>query len=439
MSSTPNPPLSLDFINSLDLHPKLKILLYHSLEGSRPPAELFDDASYSYYMDYVRPKLSRALAGGGSQLYIYVSPNYLIYEVVLYYRRFRTTHRYRYLAGVDGDRVFINRVAGAPDYYLRAGVFGNVELRLISDRLVHGVLGYMIDMGGVEDVVIDITPNPVTPVTPATRIRVQGDLALEVAEPSEAAIRDLVGPRRVEGHVAILLADLVNRVLLDRGLSPQIRGADILLPSAAPRKNSLAYLERLARLLHRGLSELLGDGEVELRRVGVGEDVYDDYIYEVRVMGGYKCSVLCGVEFGGLGNPYDHLAATVDCNPFRLGPGAVFHEVFREALEALEGIPFVTHELSVGNHYARIANAKPLSFTFRPSKQPLTLNENIITVANPLIYIVTPSTTIELHHREHGMKTIRFKRNYIIRFTHIDTHPHYLIERNRAILRNIEP
>jgi hypothetical protein len=404
------------------------------LEPANPPRELFDDASYYYYVDYVRPKLSRALAGGGSQLYIYVSPNYLIYEVALYYRRFRSTHRY--LAGVDGDRIFVNRVAGAPDYYLRAGVFGNVELRLISDRLVHGVLGYMIDVGDVEDVVVDVAPNPITPATPATRIRVQGDLALEIAEPSEVAFRELVGPGRIENHVAILLADLVNRVLLDRGLSPQIRDADILLPSVAPRRNTEAYLEKLARLLHRGLSELLGDGEVELHRAG--EDIYD-YVYEVRVGGGYNCSVLCGAEFGGLGNPYNHLVATVDCNAFRLGPGALFHEVFREALEALEGMPFVTHELSIGNHYARIANAKPLSFTLRPSRQPLTLNEHVVTVANPLTYLATPSTTIELHHREHGMKTIRFKRDYIIRFTHIDTHPDYLIERNRAILRNIEP
>jgi len=436
MSSAPNPPFSLDFINGLDLHPKLKILLYHSLGGSKPPAELFDEASYRYYMDYVLPKLSRALAGGGSQLYIYVSPNYVIFEVALYYRRFRSTHRYRYLAGIDGGRVFINRVAGAPDYYLRAGVFGNVELRLISDRLVHGVLGYMIDMGDVEDVVVDVAPNPVTPATPATRIRVQGDLALELLEPNETVIRELVGPGRIENHVAILLVDLVNRVLLDHGLSPQIRDTDILLPSVAPRRNTGAYLEKLTRLLHRGLSELLGEGEVELRKAG--EDVYG-YVYEVRVGGGYNCSVLCGAEFGGLGNPYNHLVATVDCNVFRLGPGALFHEVFREALEALEGIPFVTHELSIGNHYARIANAKPLSFTFRPTRQPLTLDEHVVTVANPLTYMVTPSTTIELHHREHGMKNIRFKRNYIIRFTHIDTHPHYLIERNRAILRNIEP
>jgi hypothetical protein len=430
MGSAPNPPFSLDFINGLDLHPKLKILL-HRLGSSKPPAGLFDEASYRYYMDYVRPKLSKALAGGGSQLYIYVSPSYVIFEVVLYYRRFRTTHHYRYLAGVDGDRIFVNRVAGAPDHYLRAGVFGNVELRLISDRLVHGVLGYTIDMGDKEDVVVDIAPNPITPATPATRIRVQGDLALEIAEPSEAAFRDLVGPGRIENHVAILLADLVNRVLLDRGLSPQIRDTDILLPSAAPKRNTEAYQEKLARLLHRGLSELLGDGEVELR---AGEDTY-----EVRVMGGYNCSVLCGVEFGELGNPYNHLLASVDCNPFRLGPGAIFHEVFREALEALESMPFVAHELSVGNHFARIANAKPLSFAFRPSKQPLTLNENIITVANPLTYIATPSTTIELYHREHGVKTIKFKRDYIIRLTHIDTHPFYLVERNRAILRNLEP
>ncbi len=438
MASASNPLfLPRGVVDGLDLHPLLKTLL---LEPIRPPRELFDDASYYYYADYVLPKLSRALAGGGSQLYIYVSPNYVIFEVVLYYRRFRTTHSYRYLAGIDGGRIFVNRVAGAPDYYLRAGVFGNVELRPISDRLVHGVLGYMVDMGDKEDIVVDIAPNPVTPATPATRIRVQGDLAIEVIEPSETVIRELVGPGRVENHVAILLADLVNRVLLDRGLSPRVRGTDILLPSAAPRKNSLVYLEKLARLLHRGLSELLGEGEVELHsRVGDDIDIYDDYVYEVRAMEGYNCSVLCGVEFGGLGNPYDHLAATVDCNPFRLGPGTIFNEVFREALEILEGIPFVAHELSVGNHYARIANAKPLSFTFRPTRQPLTLNEHIITVANPLTYMVTPSTIVELHHREHGMKNIKFKRNYIIRFTHIDTHPDYLVERNRVILRNIEP
>jgi hypothetical protein len=66
------------------------------------------------------------------------------------------------------------------------------------------------------------------------------------------------------------------------------------------------------------------------------------------------------------------------------------------------------------------------------------LNENIITIVNPLTFIVTPNTTIELYHREHGIKTVKFRDSYIITFRHVYTDSDYVAERNSVVIESLE-
>jgi hypothetical protein len=351
----------------------------------------------------------------------------MIYEIVLYHKVYQSRNHYYYVFGVDNDRVFVNRVNGAPDSYIDFIKVDNIEFRLIDNNAVYGIMGYRIDLGDKEEVTIDVTPNPMV------RVRVQGDLVLEVMQLNESNLREFIGPRRILEHVNLIMVDIINRILLDHSLSPTIVGGEVFLASVAPRDNDTVYLKKLSMLLLKELKELFGDQEVELYYV----DQYQT-LYEIRVKGGYNCVIRCDIVGGGFGNPYNHLRVRVECNNWWLGPGELENELFKEAIDSLNNLPPMSFEFNIGNHYVKINNAKSLSFSFRPSKQPITLNENIINVINPLTFIVTPNSIIELMHREHGLKTIRFSNSYIVRFDHVDTHTFYLRERNRVILRNLE-
>jgi hypothetical protein len=57
----------------------------------------------------------------------------------------------------------------------------------------------------------------------------------------------------------------------------------------------------------------------------------------------------------------------------------------------------------------------------------------------PNTYIVFRNSVIELNHKEHGTRKIRFNDRYIVRITHNNTHVHDATQRNRVILSRIEP
>jgi hypothetical protein len=479
----PNPKPSFSFslyntINNLDLHPRLKLLLSYSLYNRRPPKDIFDNVSYYYYMSYVRPKLTMVLKGKDivirgrrysieryivkPYLTIFVSPSYMLYYFDFkwiecyrysnscdtrdnygYYFDFkwiecyrysnscdtRDNYGYYYVFGVDNDGVFVNRVTGAPDIHENSiKINDNIELRFISDNAIRGVMGYSIDLGDLEEVTIDVDPEKMGVI--AANIRIQGDIVLRLEPLNESRLLlGYIGYNDIISHVRLLLIDIINRILLDYGLSPTIRVNAIVLESAVPRRNDRTYRLKVFRLLAKELKELLGDN------ISVNEN-----IEEIRITGGDFRGFTIRVDIGGGGyaNPYNHIIISIARNSLELENNELIKRLFKELLEALESTPFTNIEFSIGNHYIRIINTKPLSLMFRPSRQPLTLNENIITIMNPLTFIVTPDTIIELSHREHGLKVVRFKNNYILTFSDINTHRDYLSSRNRVIIRNLE-
>jgi hypothetical protein len=457
MDPNPKPSFSLyNTINNLDLHPKLKALLHYSLYNRRPPKDLFDNASYYYYMSYVKPKLTMVLKNRDiiirgrrysvehyivkPYLTIFVSPSYMLYyfdfKWIECYRYSNTcdnrdSYHYHHVFGIDSDRVFVNRVTGAPDIHENSiKINDNIELRFISDNAIWGVMGYSIDLGDLEEVTIDIDPEKMGVI--AANIRIQGDLVLRLEPLNESRLLlGYIGYNDIILHIRLLLIDIINRILLDYGLSPTIRANAIVLESVAPRRNDRTYRLKVFRLLAKELKELLGENNVEV----------NENIEEIRITGGdFRGLVIrVGIGGGGYANPYNHIIISIARDSLtELENNELIKRLLKELLEALENLPPMNHEFSIGNHYVKINNAKTLSFTFRPSNQPISLNENIINVINPLTYIVTPKTVIELSHREHGLKVVRFKNNYILMFSDINTHRDYLSSRNRVILRNLE-
>jgi len=452
----PNPKPSFSHIQSLDLHPKLKLLLVNSLSNRRPPRDLFDTHSYHYYMVYVKPKLTLVLKNKDiivrgrrysvehyivkPYLAMFISQSYMLYhfdfkwiECYRYSDRCdtRDSYGYYYVFGVDNDnKVFVNRVTGAPDLSENSiKVSDNIELRYINDNVIRGVMRYTIDLGDLEDVTIDVDPEKMGVI--GVNVRIQGDIVLRL-EPlnRDRLLLGYIGYDSIVSHVRLLLIDIINRILLDYGLSSTVRSNAVVLESVAPRRNDNVYRRKVFKLLAKELKELLGENNIEV----------NENIEEIRITGGdfRGFSVDIGIGGGGYANQYNHIIISIRRNSWDLEDNEFGKKLLKELLEALEKLPPMNHEFNIGNHYIKIYNAKPLSFSYRPSEQPLTLNENIINVINLLTYIVTPNSTIELYHREHGLKVVRFKNNYIITFSDTNTHRNYNSERNRVILRNLE-
>jgi hypothetical protein len=404
-----------ELVRGLSLNPVLKPVLEASLAGRKPPAGLFDPVSYHYYLRYVKPKIVRAMGGpGGGELMIHVSPSYILYSAGL---RIRGGRRYyHYILGVDSDgKVFVNRVNGPPLWYdCELPVNGLATVRTTSDEQMRWALGYDVDLGDREEAAIG-------GVDGLARYRIQGDIVLRVEPPT--AMINYVSYREVVAHIRLLLLDVVNRILLDRGFSTVADREAVILWGLAPRRRARLYARAILEELARGLGELLGDVRVNwgANMIDVNGGGFEGYIVWVR-------------EARASPDNSSRITITVIRGS---GENRLEEEIRRGVLEALNNTVPVNMEFNIGNHYVKLHNVKPLSFRLKPARQPLTLNENTITVVNPLTFISTPSTTIELVHREHGVKTVEVKDTHIISFGHVNTHPDYEAERNRVIAENL--
>jgi|GEM_PF-4994632 len=440
----PIPPFSIPPSILNVLRPELRAILEHSLSKRKLPRKLFDEISYRYFQTYVKPKLTTAIANRtivkkvqGKKLYIkprmsiYASPNYLVYRFIFDIYDCSTTCKEVgfsvriYLLGVgDNGKVFVNNIHSVP-VPLAEGwtqLSENIDALVVEDVDVHKALGYDVDLGGVEEVTINLDGD-------TKRYRVQGDLVLEVSK-WIGVFTELKA--EVLAYSERLLLDLINRILISHGLSTELADnrSDLVLRNAITARNRRTYLLKVARLLEHGLSEVFGEGAVVLN---------EERNIQLKVKAGEFEG--CGVEvFDWMGwgrrltDPYLDIRIRVEC--YGLTP--IVLNTYLDILEAFLDDTPMDFEFNIGNHHVRLQSAKSLSLMYKPRRQPLTLDEVVIRVAMPRTFLVSPQSRLELLHPEHGMKTVRFADTYIVSFTHVDVANSFPMDRNRVILRNLK-
>jgi len=409
-----------------ELRPELRMILESILSGKVPPRDLFDEASWQYYLGYVKPKLSKVYNSPSpdvARLEVYVSPSYLALHPVIETPRGAIARAYLFGVSEDG-RVFVNRLLRPPIAYDAVQLASNISLAVVDDVKVYNDLGYDFDVASQEEVVIE------PPYQDTGRYRVQGDIVLAVRPWFE--IPGLL--ERVQTYAERLLMDVVNRILIDAGLSTVTaasgaRDSFILLYFTVPPRSRERYISKLKELIKGGLEELYGEKALQTHDPG-----------EIGFVGGeFKdCHVRVGAIRDTLRpdrfNPYLDLIVMFWCS----ATTPLISETAKEVHEAFNKTPFTDMEFTIGNHHVRLTNIKSLSFTFRPKRQPLTLDEFVINVRNPRTFLITKDSRVELLHPEHGLKTVRFAGTYIARFEHVNVAPIFPSERNRVILRNLK-
>jgi hypothetical protein len=411
-----------------ELRPELRVILESALSNNTPPKDFFDETSWLYYLSYVKPKLTKVHKSPSpdvAKLEVYVSPSYLVLYPVI--ETPRGTIARAYLFGVSEDgRVFVNRLLRPPIAYDDSvtRLTSNISIATLDDVKIYNDLGYDFDVAEKEEAVIDFAHSD------GTRYRVQGDIVLAVRPWPE--IPGLL--ERVQNYVERLLLDIVNRILIDAGLSTVTaasgaRDSFILMYFTVPPRSKERYIAKLSDLIAVRLAELYG-GEA-IRVQSVGEVSFAD--------GEFKgCHIRVGAIRDALRpdrfNPYLDLIIMIWCSVTT----PLVMEIAREVHEAYERTPFTDMEFTVGNHHVKLYNVKSMSFSYRPRRQPLTLDELMITVRNPRTFLATKDSMVELAHPEHGVKTVRFAGTYIVRFEHVNVAPMFPSERNRVVLRLLE-
>jgi hypothetical protein len=229
-----------------------------------------------------------------------------------------------------------------------------------------------------------------------------------------------------------LLLDLINRILVSHGLSTSLAdNTDLVLGDVITRKNRDVYLLKVARLLVRGLAEVLGESTVKTLGKERGRVWFK---MQGGDFDGCRVDVFDWMGWGRrVTDPYLDIRVQVNCN----GLTPVVLNTYLDLLEAFLDDAPVDFEFNIGNHYVKLHSAKSLSLMYRPERQPLTLDEVVIMVATPRTFLVSPQSRLELLHPEHGVKTVRFADTYIVSFTHVDVAESFPSERNRVILRSL--
>jgi hypothetical protein len=375
-----------------------------------------------YYLRYVALQRKGVKEIAYSQNYIYVKINVTDREY---------NNKY-YVVGIDteSDKLFINRV----NYANIEGYLINVEdikdellvMRVKETFFKERVFEYTKDIIDNE-YVIDIGPHEFM------TYRVQGDLQLTVHKyPNDFGVLGAID-RQVMEYREYLIADKIAALLNDHGISYNVRRADgghyeIVIPGGTNASRWSKYSRRNRLRVVRLLAEYF-----TIREPG---DVVDGgFSTTVKMWDGdtqFAVEIISRAYFN------DWVGDTIirTRGEFSFEKRRGFVDDIIKQLDKLESLDLTRQ---IGNHRITLKKVIPVSIAYTPPIRPIVLDPLTLYILVPNTYIVNRDSEIELSHKEHGARKVKFADKYIVRITHNDVHAHDAAQRNRIMLSKIEP
>jgi len=355
---------------------------------------------------------------------IYVSNSYLVVS----------TSTYKYVIGIaDGDsRLFVNKVRREPlggeiVVSLKRGKRG-IIIYTMSDEEVWSILGFDYNAVG-EEVVIDKTGT----------YRVQGDLVIEVDEYKPVnLLKELANAQER------LLLDLLLRILTEMRVTAEVGvGNVILIPLTVPVKDARKVtkgLNGIREMVVGKMSSILFEKlrELDLAR-GLSRPVSWKSI--IRADGVYRnCDI--SVFDGDASHGYDalpYVRMILQISP-HCSPNPQEETLLAKMYEDLQKLyQPKTFEFAVGNHHVRMENVFSAVLRYKPKWQPLLLGDLVVEIRQDgRWYHVTPDSTITITHDEHGIKTVRFAKEFRVRFRTLNLSDSHEEERNAIALNLLD-
>jgi hypothetical protein len=374
-----------------------------------------------YYLRYVALQRKGVKEIAYSQNYIYVKINVTDREYNSKY----------YVVGIDteSDKLFINRV----NYSNIGGYLINVEdikdellvMRVKESFFKERVFEYTSDILG-DEYVVDIGPYEFM------TYRVQGDMQIRVSKyPNDF---DLLGAvdRQIMEYREYLIADKIAALLNDHGISYNVRravgghyeivvagGTDTSRWSKYSRRNRLRIVKLLAEYFTiREPSNVVDSGFTTTVKMWDGDTLFTVDI----ISRAYFRERVGDIIIRTLGEfSYEKRRALVD-----------------DVIKQLDKLEYLDLTRQIGNHIIALKKVIPVSIAYAPPIRPIVLDPLTLYIVVPNTYIVNRDSEIELNHKEHGVRRIKFADKYIVRISHNDVHAHDAAQRNRIMLSKIK-
>jgi hypothetical protein len=246
----------------------------------------------------------------------------------------------------------------------------------------------------------------------------------------------------LENYLSILVTDLVWGSLLEQGLSPTI-GDDMEVP------NLLRYEGfKPVPIILEGIRSSV-DKEVIRSVIGKYLEVED-----VSSIGVYNCLVISSDVFGEfdllmLRSGGGHLELLVV--PRNVDKAPIMSEIENEVVDAFEKALQTSPEVSlwIGNHRLILKNFATRTIRLPPPRRyrPIflwaeTLNIDLVgndKVPRDFNLLSLPNAEIRLEHREHGVKTVYFEPQILLRLRTTNISTEFIRNRNKAVLSLLSP
>jgi hypothetical protein len=246
----------------------------------------------------------------------------------------------------------------------------------------------------------------------------------------------------LENYLGILVTDLLWGSLLEQGLSPTI-GDDMEVP------NLLRYEGfKPVPIILEGIRSSV-DKEVIRSVIGKYLEVED-----VSSIGVYNCLVISSDVFGEfdllmLRSGGGHLELLVV--PRNVDKAPIMSEIENEVLDAFEKALQTSPEVSlwIGNHRLILKNFATRTIRLPPPRRyrPIflwaeTLNIDLVgndKVPRDFNLLSLPNAEIRLEHREHGVKTVYFEPQILLRLRTTNISTEFIRNRNKAVLSLLSP
>jgi hypothetical protein len=404
-------------------HPLIKKLALSIFEKRKPKREWFsDDINYYYYMFYVRPKLTASdgyCYAFGNEIYknhykiIMISSNYIGISIKVEIKNhYYTDYRYHeYVIGVDNlsRKLFVNKVGNMHLDTNNMMIYKYFGIIFTTDKTFWDIFGYNHDVDdGNNTVIIDNVGT----------YRVQGEVVLTVIKETDIAER-VIGNfwADIVAYIRTLAIDRLLGVLIEIGYSPEIvkedRHIELRVFMEINEKQFNKFVNNVVKALEKYFSEVKANGEcIKCNTIDLGEITF---CVKQSIAGDYiSITVIYPYFFGERQNC--PIAAKLE----------------NELIKAFQNLPKSNFEFFVGEHRIKIKNAYSLRMTYVPEIQPIFINlVDVNSYENS--FIVFHESTIEIEHREHGKKSIKFNDTYMISFTTTNIDNLFIRERNKVV------
>jgi len=406
-----------------DCHPLIKKLALSIFEKRKPKKEWFnDEINYYYYMFYVRPKLT-ACNGYfyifGNEFYknhyktIMISSNYIGISIKFEIKdHYYTDYRYHnYIIGVDGvrDKLFVNKVGNMHLDTNNMMMYKDFGIIFAADEKFWDIFGYDHDVDDGNDTVI---------IDDVGTYRVQGEVVLTVIKETditERVISDFWTD--VVAYIRTLAIDRLLGVITEIGYSPEIiregRHIELRVFMKVNEKQFNKFVNNVVKALEKYFSDVKVDRDyIKCNTIDLGEVTF--YV---------KSSI---------GRDYISITVIYPYFFYEMQNCKIAVKIKNELIKAFQNLPKSSFEFFVGEHLIKVKNAYSLRMTYVPEIQPIFINQvDVNSYENS--FIVFPNSVVEIEHREHGKKTIKFNDTYIIRFATTAIDNLFISERNKVV------